>query len=116
MSDEDTIFDKILRGEIPAKKVFEDDDILAFEDIQAQAPIHVLVIPKKKVSSYIGLADQDDATVGKLFKGAAKVAGELNLNDDGYRVVVNCGANGQQTVDYLHLHILGGRQLQWPPG
>lgn len=113
---ETTIFDKILAGEIPADKVYEDEDIFAFRDIQPQAPVHVLVIPKRKVPHFDGLQQQEAEIVGRLFKGAAQVARMLGLAEDGYRVVINHGRNGQQTVDYLHLHLLGGRQLTWPPG
>lgn len=112
----DTIFDKIIAGDIPADKVYEDDDILAFRDISPQAPVHVLVIPKAKLVRFDDLADQSEQVVGKLFKGAAKVARQLGLAEDGYRIVVNNGKHGQQTVDYIHVHIVGGRQLQWPPG
>ncbi len=111
-----TLFDKILAGEIPCQKVYEDEDVFAFRDIQPQAPIHVLVIPKAKVSRYHELSQQDDATVGRLFKGAAKVAETLGLDERGYRVVINNGRDAQQTVDYLHLHLLAGRPLHWPPG
>ncbi|MEZ0370891.1 MAG: histidine triad nucleotide-binding protein [Candidatus Sericytochromatia bacterium] len=113
---ETTIFDKILAGQIPADKVYEDEDILAFRDVNPQAPVHVLVIPKARVSRFALLPGQDPATVGKLFQGAARVARELGLDADGYRVVVNNGEHGQQTVEYIHLHILGGRQMNWPPG
>lgn len=111
-----TLFDKILAGEIPAEKVYEDDDVLAFRDINPQALIHVLVIPKQKVARFDQLLDQPAATVGLLFQGAARVASALGLTENGYRIVVNNGKHGQQTVDYLHVHILGGRQMEWPPG
>jgi len=111
-----TIFDKILAGEIPADKVYEDEFILAFRDISPQAPVHVLVIPKHKVQNFDGLCELETEVVGRLFQGAARVARELELPADGYRVVINHGRHGQQTVDYLHLHLLGGRQLTWPPG
>lgn len=114
--EEITIFDKILAGEIPADKVYEDDDILAFRDINAQAPTHVLVIPKEKLVRFDELADLDAERVGKLFVGAAKVARQLGLADNGYRIVVNNGPDGQQSVDYIHIHILGGRKMTWPPG
>ena len=112
----ETIFDKILKNEIPADVVYQDDDIFAFRDVNPQAPIHVLVIPKTKLNKFSDLESAPDADVSKLFKGAAKVARELGLVDDGYRIVVNCGKFGQQTVDYIHIHILGSRQMQWPPG
>lgn len=114
--DSDTIFDKIIRKEIPANVVYEDDDILAFHDIDPKAPVHVLVIPKKKVVRFSELQDLPVDEVGLLFKGASKVATQLGLDDNGYRVVLNCGNDGGQAVDYIHAHILGGRKLTWPPG
>ena len=111
-----TVFEKILNKEIPAKIVYEDDDILAFHDISPQAPVHVLVIPKAKIVAFNDLADQGNEMVGKLFRGAAVVAKKLGIDEKGYRVVINCGEHGQQTVAYLHLHLLAGRQLKWPPG
>ena len=112
----ETIFEKILKREIPATVVYEDDDIFAFNDIAPQAPIHVLVIPKKKITSFNDLKDLSESSVGTLFKGVSKVAQKLGLYEDGYRVVLNSGKHGQQTVEYIHAHIIGGRQLQWPPG
>lgn len=111
-----TIFDRILAGEIPAHKVYEDDEILAFHDVNPQAPVHVLVIPKHKIQRFDHLSDQEAQVVGRLFQGAAKVARQLGLAEPGYRVVINNGSDGQQTVEYIHLHLLGGRQMQWPPG
>lgn len=113
---EETIFDKILKGEIPADVVYEDDKILAFRDINPQAPVHVLVIPKKKVASFNDLKDMSSDSTGEFLNGVSHVAVSLGLADDGYRVVLNCGKNGQQTVEYLHAHILGERQMEWPPG
>ena len=111
-----TIFDKILTGDIPCNKVFENDDVLAFHDINPQAPIHVLVIPKVRSVHFHELKDQEPTIVGKLFHHAAQVVEILGLEETGYRIVVNSGRHGQQSVDYLHVHILGGRQMQWPPG
>ncbi|MFP4643519.1 MAG: histidine triad nucleotide-binding protein [Spirochaetales bacterium] len=113
---EPTIFDKILSGEIPADKVYEDDSVLAFRDINPQAPVHVLVIPKQRAERFSELPGRSAEEAGILFQGAARVATELGLDESGYRVVVNNGEHGQQTVEYLHVHILGGRQLTWPPG
>ncbi len=115
MADE-TIFDKILARQIPAKIAYEDDDVLAFHDISPQAPVHVLVIPKRKVRGFDGLKNRSPDEVGAFFVGVAKAAHHLGLEPDGYRVVVNNGRNGQQTVDYIHAHILGGRLMSWPPG
>jgi len=113
---EETIFDKIIKKEIPADVVYEDDSILAFRDINPQAPVHVLVIPKKKVASFNDLKDRSFEEAGLFLQGVSKVAVQLGLAEDGYRVVMNCGSNGQQTVEYLHAHILGERQMSWPPG
>jgi len=111
-----TIFDKILSGAIKAAVVYEDDKILAFRDINPQAPVHVLVIPKRKVSRFSELALQPATEVGEFFQGVARVAEELKLSSPGYRIVINNGRDGQQTVEYLHAHILGGRGMTWPPG
>ncbi len=115
MSD-DTIFDKILRREVPSEAVYEDDDVYAFRDIEPQAPTHVLVIPKRKMESFADLADAKDAEVAGLMQGVSRVARELGLEDRGYRVVFNTGPDALQSVAYLHAHILGGRKLSWPPG
>ena len=112
----ETIFDKILQKKIPAEIVFENEHVLAFNDVNPQSPIHVLVIPKKKMRSVVDLEKENLENIGLLFKSIALVDRKLNLVDSGYRVVLNHGKNGQQTVDYIHAHILGGRQLQWPPG
>jgi histidine triad (HIT) family protein len=113
---ENTIFDKILAGEIPSDRVYEDDHVLAFRDVNPQAPVHVLVIPKAKAVSFTELKDRDEEEIGRFFRRAALVADKLGLSDGGYRIVINHGENGQQTVAYLHAHILGGRQMSWPPG
>lgn len=111
----DTLFQKIIDREIPADIVYEDDRCLAFRDVAPQAPTHVLVIPKKPIASIDQLADEDAALLGHLWLVLRNLASELELGD-GYRVVVNCGADGGQTVDHLHFHLLGGRELSWPPG
>lgn len=111
-----TIFKKIIDGEIPADKIYEDEQVLAFRDVNPQAPTHVLVIPKKEVASINALADADAELLGRLWLVIRNIARDEGLADDGYRVVVNCGADGGQTVDHLHFHLLGGRQLEWPPG
>jgi histidine triad (HIT) family protein len=110
-----TIFQRIIDKEIPAKIVFEDDQCLAFHDVAPQAPTHVLVIPKKPIASLDALADQDADLVAHMWVVIRDLAKKLNL-DRGYRVVVNCGRDGGQSVDHLHFHLLGGRQLTWPPG
>jgi len=110
-----TIFKRIIDKEIPAKILFEDELCLAFHDIGPQAPTHVLVIPKKEIASLAEAESADAALLGHLLLTAKKLAEQLGLAG-GYRVVINCGPDGGQSVDHLHLHLLGGRQLQWPPG
>lgn len=116
MSVDNTIFDRILRKEIPSQAVYEDDDVYAFRDVNPQAPIHVLVIPKKRIERFAQLGSLAAADVGVFFIAVAKVASQLKLDGPGYRVVINNGRDGQQSVEYLHAHILGGRGLTWPPG
>jgi histidine triad (HIT) family protein len=111
-----TIFDRILRKELPADVVFEDETVLAFRDVNPQAPVHVLVIPKRRVARFAGLRHESAADVGAFFQKVAEGAAALRLDERGYRVVVNNGPDGQQSVEYLHAHILGGRPLSWPPG
>ena len=111
-----TIFDKILARQAPADILFEDEDVLAFRDIDPQAPVHVLVIPKKRVTRFEELSEKTEAETGRFFLGVIKVIRHLDLPRDGYRVVINSGKHGQQSVGYLHAHILGGRQMSWPPG
>ncbi len=111
----ETIFSKIIRKEIPARVVYEDDLCLAFHDVSPQAPVHVLVIPKQPIASLEQLTQDDAALLGHLWKVIPELARDLELKQ-GYRVVVNCGPDGGQSVDHLHFHILGGRRLQWPPG
>lgn len=110
-----TIFKKIIDKQIPAKIIYEDDLCLAFHDVNAQAPTHVLVIPKKEIPSLDALTEADAPLIGHLQLVISKLARDLGLKD-GYRVVVNCGRDGGQTVDHLHYHLLGGRALGWPPG
>lgn len=116
MNESFTIFDKIIAKEIPADIVYEDEDCLAFHDIQPQAPVHVLVIPKRRIENVASLQDADLEIGGKLLLAVGQVARLLNLAETGYRVVANCGADGGQSVDHLHLHVLGGRPMKWPPG
>ncbi len=111
----DTIFGKIIRGEVSAKIVHDDDQCLAFHDVAPQAPVHVLVIPKKPLPSLADATAADADLLGHLVVVATQLAGSLGLTD-GYRLVVNCGRDGGQSVDHLHVHLLGGRQLGWPPG
>ncbi|MDY6807128.1 MAG: histidine triad nucleotide-binding protein [Cyanobacteriota bacterium] len=111
----DTIFAKIVRREIPADIIYEDDLVLAFRDIAPQAPVHILVIPKKPIPKLADASPEDGELLGHLLLIIKQIAAEEKL-DRGYRVVVNNGADGAQTVNHLHFHILGGRQMQWPPG
>ena len=113
---EDCLFCKIAKGDIPSNKVYEDDIMLAFHDIAPEAPVHVLVIPKKHISSISALEEADAAIVGAIMLRIKALADELGIAEDGYRVVANTGKNGGQTVPHLHFHILGGRNLEWPPG
>jgi len=110
-----TIFQKIIDREIPAEIVYEDDRCLAFRDVQPQAPTHVLLIPKKAIESIDCIGEEDADLLGHLWLTIRKLASELQLAG-GYRVVVNCGNDGGQTVDHLHFHLLGGRAMAWPPG
>ncbi len=110
----ETIFSKIIAGEIPSDKVYEDDDVLAFKDVNPAAPVHILVIPKKPLVNLYDAADDDAALLGKLLLTARKVAEEQGL--EGFRVVMNNGARAGQTVFHMHAHVIGGRDLSWPPG
>ncbi len=111
----ETIFSKIIRREIPADIIYEDDLALAFKDVNPQAPTHILVIPKKPIPRLSESTAEDAALMGHLLMTVKKVAEIINLTN-GYRVTINNGNDGGQTVDHLHLHILGGRQMNWPPG
>lgn len=112
----ETIFSRIVRKEIPAKIVYEDDVSMAFHDLNAQAPVHVLVIPKRQIDSLEHAAEEDANLLGHLQIVAQKVARLLNIHETGYRVVMNCGRDGGQSVGHIHYHVLGGRPLTWPPG
>lgn len=109
------LFCKIVAGDIPAKRLYEDDLSLAFADINPQAPVHLLVIPKQHIASTAHTSADDAGLLGHLLTTVVKIAVEQRL-DHGYRVVINTGADGGQTVDHLHLHLLGGRPMGWPPG
>ncbi len=113
---EKTVFKKIIDGEINANIIYEDEWCLAFHDLSPQAPVHVLVIPKKEVVNVAALQEEDRELAGYLLLAIGKVARQLDLETAGYRVVANCGSDGGQSVNHLHFHILGGRQLNWPPG
>jgi histidine triad (HIT) family protein len=111
----DCLFCKIARKEIPADIVYEDDDVLAFRDIRPQAPVHVLVIPKRHIASLADLTQEDKDVMGHVTLVASRLARDLGVSE-GYRVVINCGKDAGQTVFHIHMHLLGGRSLGWPPG
>ena len=110
------IFCHIVEGKIPASKVFEDDELLAFEDINPQAPLHVLIVPKVHIATTNELTAEHDALIGRMTRRAASIARERGYDGAGYRTVINCNAQAGQTVFHLHLHVLGGRTMTWPPG
>jgi histidine triad (HIT) family protein len=111
-----TIFEKIVRREIPADIVWEDDEVLAFRDVNPQAPVHVLIVPKRVVPRLAEATPADEALLGKLLLAARAVAEKLDLVKSGYRVVINSGPDAGESVPHLHLHVLGKRALAWPPG
>ena len=110
------LFCRIIAGEIPSSKVYEDDEVFAFNDINPQAPLHVLVVPKRHIATVNDLAPGDEALVGTLVRRAAAIAVENGYAERGYRTVFNCNAEAGQTVFHVHLHLLAGRGLGWPPG
>jgi len=112
----DDLFLKIIDREIPADIVFEDDEVLAFRDIDPQAPVHVLIVPKRRIPTINDLEDADAGLVGRMLLTARKIAADEGLSEDGYRLVFNCNERGGQSVHHIHLHLLGGRQMSWPPG
>ncbi len=113
---DETIFDKILKQEIPADVVFENDEVLAFKDINPQAPIHVLFIPKIRIKTINDIQDKHAELIGKLFLAVRDYAASINEDEKGYRIVINCNKNGGQDVYHLHLHFLAGKRLRWHPG
>ena len=110
------LFCKIINKEIPAQIVYEDQNVLAFKDISPQAPVHLLVIPKKHIASINEAGVEDEQLIGKMILAAQKLANEAGIAKGGYRIVLNCNEDGGQTVFHIHLHLLGGRSMQWPPG
>lgn len=113
---QDCIFCRIIAGEIPARVVYEDEQALAIHDIAPQAPVHVLVIPKQHIESLAAATDADSPLLGRLLSCASHVARALGVADSGYRVAINVGKNGGMDVYHLHIHVLGGRRMAWPPG
>lgn len=112
----DCIFCKIVDGQIPAKIVYEDDQAIAFEDVNPQAPVHVLIIPRKHISTVLDIEEEDKGLIGHMYSVGNEVAKRKNIDSSGFRSVMNCNEDGGQTVFHMHLHILGGRSMQWPPG
>lgn len=112
----DCLFCRIISGEIPAKIVYEDTDAVAFEDMNPQAPVHILVIPRKHISTTLDIGEGDNPLIGRLFRIAAGIAGEKGIAERGFRLVMNTNAESGQSVYHIHLHLLGGRQMHWPPG
>ena len=113
---EDNLFAKIARGEIPSEEVYSDDEYYAFRDINPQAPTHILIIPRKPIPKISDMTMEDRALIGGLMIKATEIARAEGIEEDGYRLVFNCGDHGGQEVYHIHLHILGGRQMKWPPG
>ncbi len=112
----DCLFCSIIAGEIPSKKVYEDEWVYAFEDISPVAPHHVLLIPKQHIASVNEIKAENSAVVAKIYEAAGKIARQLGIAENGYRIVTNCGEKAGQTVFHLHFHLIAGRDLQWPPG
>ncbi len=112
----DCLFCKIVDKSIPAKVVYEDEHIVAFDDIYPQAPQHKIIVPKKHIATINEMTEDDKLLIGHMMHTATQLAQRLNLQQDGYRLVMNCNEKGGQTVFHIHLHLLGGRQMTWPPG
>jgi histidine triad (HIT) family protein len=110
------LFCRIIAGEIPSKKIYEDNELYAFEDINPQAPMHVLIVPRQHVATLNDLQQPNDALVGSMVRRGAAIAKERGLDASGYRTVFNCNSQAGQTVFHVHLHVLGGRNMTWPPG
>jgi histidine triad (HIT) family protein len=116
VTNEDCLFCRILSGDIPADVIYESDTAIAFRDINPKAPTHVLIIPRRHISTINDIGEDDQEVVGSLYLAAKAIAAEEGFADEGYRAVMNCNAGAGQTVFHIHLHLLGGRQLTWPPG
>jgi len=112
----DCLFCNIITGEIPGKKVYEDDTVFAFEDINPQAPTHILICPKKHISTVMDMTPEDAPVMGAIFSAASKIAADKELDKSGFRLVVNNGAGAGQSVFHVHFHLLAGRPMKWPPG
>lgn len=112
----DCLFCKIANGSIPANIIYQDDEIVAFDDISPKATHHKVIIPRKHIATLNDVGENNTHLLGHMLESAAKIARQLNIADDGYRLVMNCNAGGGQTVFHIHMHLLGGRQMTWPPG
>jgi len=112
----DCLFCKIRDSEIPANIAYENDDVLAFHDVNGQAPVHILIIPKKHISTINDITGDDELTMGKLFSAAKTIAQQEGVSEEGYRLVINCNERAGQTVFHIHMHLLAGRGMTWPPG
>lgn len=110
------VFCLIVQGKIDSRKIYEDDELLAFKDINPEAPVHILIVPKKHIASLLEIDNQDMPIISKIFTTAKKLAEDFGISETGFRIVTNCGRDGGQSVGHLHFHLLGGRELHWPPG
>jgi histidine triad (HIT) family protein len=116
MANLDCLFCKIIKGEIPSKKAYEDENVYAFHDINPQAPTHILIIPKKHIATNLDITESDKDIIGQLYLVANKLAKDAKIAEPGFRVVMNCNKDAGQAVYHIHLHLLGGRKMSWPPG
>ena len=112
----DCVFCKVARGELPSTKIYEDEELFAFHDIAPKAPVHFLAIPRKHIPNIMELAPEDAALIGRMLYKAQELARDLGCAEKGARFLINCKSDGGQTVDHVHLHVLGGRAMRWPPG
>lgn len=113
---EDCLFCKIAAGELATEFIYSDDQVVVFKDINPQAPVHLLIVPRRHIKDLNNIVETDAELIGHIYQIAAKMAAEYDIADSGYRLVSNCGADGGQSVFHIHFHLLGGRELQWPPG
>jgi histidine triad (HIT) family protein len=112
----DCLFCRIINGELPSAIVYENKSFVAFEDIDKKAPVHILIVPKAHIESVAAMADEDTMLMSEMFEAARDIARQQGISESGYRLVINTGADGGQTVSHMHMHLLGGRALSWPPG
>lgn len=114
--EQNCLFCKVVTGDIPSRTIYEDGEIVAFEDINPQAPVHILIIPRKHIATVLDISAQDHPLIGRLFQTAQKIARERAIAERGFRLVMNCNSEAGQTVYHIHLHLLAGRRMHWPPG